>query len=344
MNNFYRLEFILFLCFGLLGCTSGRPLGRTIILLADNPVQVQQTNQADYILSENWKYLWGRLAADGLGYPEVAVNLARLGDTVSQDPMGRKVRELYTSAFIPRTPTTPTPDTSPNDTPIPRPWYSGFVTDANARKCLAFIQDYAAFFIRAEQIYGVSPAVVSALLYIETKHGGYLGEQNALITLASMSSTTHPAQIPDYLKLLPGSESRLDWVEGKMQERSEWAYRELKALLRYCLDNNLDPVVMPCSIYGAIGLCQFMPSNIPAYAADGNGDGVIDLFFAPDAIASACNYLQRHGWRATLGISEQITVLRRYNNSATYANTILALAYKTAQLPGYAELYNAAAR
>jgi len=295
-------------------------------------------------LPENWLYLWNRLTADGLNQPGIAHNFARLGNAVSQDPMGRKVRELYTSAFIPSTPSTSVPDTSPNPTPIPRPWYRGFVTEAIAQICLDFILDHAESFLKAESIYGVSPAVISALLYVETKHGGYLGEQNALITLASMASSTHPSQIPDYLKQLPGVERRLDWVEEKMQERSEWAYKELKALLNYCLANNLDPVVMPCSIYGAIGLCQFMPTNIPVYAADGNSDGVIDLFSVPDAVASACNYLQRHGWRATMSIDEQIRVLRRYNNSATYANTILALAYTTSQLPGYADLYARASR
>ena len=83
---------------------------------------------------------------------------------------------------------------------------------------------------------------------------------------------------------------------------------------------------LPGSIYGAVGLCQFMPSNISTYGADGDGDGRVDLFTIPDAVASLSHYLYKHGWRAGLSRQRQHALLMRYNKSTVYANTILALA------------------
>ena len=75
-----------------------------------------------------------------------------------------------------------------------------------------------------------------------------------------------------------------------------------------------------------MGLCQFMPSNIKRFAEDGNGDGMIDLFSAPDAILSLSRYLSLNGWKKGMGLKGQVDVLMRYNRMRTYAHTILALA------------------
>ena len=85
-------------------------------------------------------------------------------------------------------------------------------------------------------------------------------------------------------------------------------------------------------ISGPIGLCQFMPSNIATYGADGDGDGRVDLFTVPDAVASLSHYLARHGWKAGLSRERQHALLMRYNHSTVYANTILALADRVAAL------------
>ncbi len=49
---------------------------------------------------------------------------------------------------------------------------------------------------------------------------------------------------------------------------------------------------------GAMGQPQFMPSAYRAYAQDGTGDGVADIWGEPrDVFASIANYLAEHGWR-----------------------------------------------
>ncbi len=46
---------------------------------------------------------------------------------------------------------------------------------------------------------------------------------------------------------------------------------------------------------GAQGPMQFMPGTWSAYGVDGNGDGVIDINNAQDAIYAAANFLAAHG-------------------------------------------------
>ena len=112
----------------------------------------------------------------------------------------------------------------------------------------------------------------------------------------------------------------------------QYADRWFKALLSYCYANGIDPLEVKGSVYGAIGLCQFMPSNISLYAVDGNGDGIIDLFTVDDAVDSLSNYLRRNGWKSGLSLERQTRVLRSYNAMDIYAHTILALAKTIRQL------------
>ncbi len=54
---------------------------------------------------------------------------------------------------------------------------------------------------------------------------------------------------------------------------------------------------MKSSWAGAVGLTQFMPTEYFKHAADGDGDGVTDIWRSiPDALASAARQLQGKGW------------------------------------------------
>ena len=281
---------------------------------------------------KTWQQLSVKLQKDGLDKNFTRDVFARLDMPPSPVPMGIKVKELYTNAFIPRPKARP-PKSFETKLGIPGPWFKGVVTTKNAKLCREFMNKHAVAFARAELNYGVPSEVAAALLFVETRLGGYLGKHNAFYMLASMAVTRSPEAIPEYTAKLAGADQHLPWIRGKMELKADWAYKELKALLAYCHANRIDPLKVKGSVYGAIGLCQFMPSNISRYGVDGNGDGIIDLFQVDDAVSSLSNYLRRNGWKSGLSVQRQARVLRTYNAMDIYAHTILALAKTIRQLP-----------
>ncbi|WMW65025.1 lytic murein transglycosylase [Nitratidesulfovibrio liaohensis] len=278
-----------------------------------------------------WNPLLGRLAADGVSGGRIDALFVQLGDAVSPDPMGRKVKELYTTKFLRPEPQPVPPGQKPR--PARPPMYPGVVTDENAAKCRAFLTENARWFSLAESRFGVPREVAVSLLFVETRLGTALGKGNAFRNLAAMAAADTPDMVPGYIAALPGADGNLDWISLRMRQKSDWAYQELKALIRHADALGQDPLTMPGSIYGAVGICQFMPTNIPAYGVDGDGDGRVDLYTVGDAVFSLSNYLDRHGWQPGMRRDARYNVLKRYNNSAAYANTILALADKVAGKP-----------
>lgn len=265
-----------------------------------------------------WLPLYQRLAKNGISGPEVDALLAQLPPTPTQSPMGRKISELYQKQFFPRP-----KSAKPRDK-----YYKGVVTQANAALCRDFIAQHRSAFEAANARFGVPPAVACALLFVETRLGRVLGDvpENAFVTLASMAVSTSPEDISQWLPKLKNYQEHMQWLDETMRKRANWAYAETAALIKHMIADKIPPERLPGSIYGAVGLCQFMPSNISPYGADGDGDGRVDLFTPSDAIASLANYLAKHGWKAGMSRERQHKALMTYNHSAVYANTILALA------------------
>jgi membrane-bound lytic murein transglycosylase B len=113
--------------------------------------------------------------------------------------------------------------------------------------------------------------------------------------------------------------------EEKADRRSSWAYKELKAFLTYVIRENIDPFSLTGSYAGAMGVAQFMPTNILKLGQDGNGDGRVDLFNHSDAIASIANYLKYYGWKPGLKRKEKFDVIYTYNHSKYYVNAVLKI-------------------
>ncbi|MBF0496651.1 MAG: lytic murein transglycosylase [Deltaproteobacteria bacterium] len=178
-----------------------------------------------------------------------------------------------------------------------------------------------------EKKFGVPGEVVVGNLMIETGFGSYLGKDKAFVVLSSMALCADFSNIETYLNDLPIDPERRDWLKDRAKEKGDWAYQEFKALLQYAEANKQDPLTIPGSIYGAIGICQFMPSNALKYgvAADGAGRG--DLFKMTDAIYSTGHYIQGHGWNGDMvDPDRQRDAIYRYNRSTPYVNTVLAVA------------------
>ena len=205
--------------------------------------------------------------------------------------------------------------------------YGQFATPKSIRKARQYQQTHAESLARTEKAYGVDKEIITAIILVETRLGERLGKSLVFNALSTMAALTDNRARQHLWGLIP-EERRLsrDRFEQKADQKSDWAYRELKALLKYALPAGIDPTTIRGSYAGAMGICQFMPSNIDRLAADGNGDGRIDLFNHEDAIASVANYLRHHGWKSDQGYEKAYKVVRRYNNSRPYAETILTIA------------------
>ena len=141
-------------------------------------------------------------------------------------------------------------------------------------------------------------------MLVETRLGTYLGESsilNTLSTLAASDSSYVKEKIWDFIP--QKRRYKRDKFEEKAIKKSEWAYKELMAYLKFTEKEGIDPFSIKGSYAGAFGISQFMPSNALTLAKDGNNDGKTDLFDTPDAIASIANYLKNYGWKP--GISEE---------------------------------------
>jgi membrane-bound lytic murein transglycosylase B len=176
--------------------------------------------------------------------------------------------------------------------------------------------------------YCVPEEVVVSIMLVETGLGKNMGSKKAFNVLASMAVTQDLDKIRVFLPydlLTPANEG---YARARCREKADWAYHELKSLLRYAEKNKMDPLEIPGSIFGAIGLCQFMPSNISSYGVDTDGDGRIDLFAMDDALHSIGKYLRKHGWKCQMSRKNQHRVVMAYNHSHVYANTVLSVAEK----------------
>jgi membrane-bound lytic murein transglycosylase B len=204
--------------------------------------------------------------------------------------------------------------------------YSKFLRPERLSRARAFLDTHRELLSQIEGEYGVPKEIKVAILLVETDLGRYLGPGRAFNILASMAAATDIDSVKPWLppELLVSTER--ECVEKKLKDKSQWAYEELRALLIYSGQNQIDPLEIKGSIFGAIGLCQFMPSNALRFGIDQDHNGKIDLFSRADAIASMANYIRNYGWKDNLSRDEQEAVILRYNYSRPYARTVLDVA------------------
>ena len=174
----------------------------------------------------------------------------------------------------------------------------------------------------------VPKEIVVSILLVETGLGWHLGDRSALNTLASMALSSDLETIRPYLAPDLVTRRSEEFARKRCRQKADWAYGELKALIRYASENGIDPLSIPGSLYGAIGICQFMPTQISVYGVDADRDGRVNLFAEPDALYSMANYLRSHGSRCDMSAKRQHRVILAYNHSKIYADTVLTVAKK----------------
>lgn len=155
-----------------------------------------------------------------------------------------------------------------------RPWHAfrpNFITKKRAEAGAAFWRKHEKDIAEISSAYQVDPAIIVAILNIETLYGKNMGSFRVLDVLATAAF--------DYPR------------------RADFFRKEMTEFLLLARGEKQDPLSFRGSYAGAMGWPQFMPSSFRAYAVDWDRDGRHDIWNTPvDAIASTASYLAQHGW------------------------------------------------
>lgn len=148
-----------------------------------------------------------------------------------------------------------------------------FIEQRRINQAIQFWKEHQETLLKAEEVYGVPPEIVLAIMGVETRFGRITGNYRVLDALSTLGF--------DYPK-------RADFFLGQLGDYFRLARQE-----------GVEPGVLKGSYAGAMGYGQFIPSSFLAYAVDFDGDQQRDIWGNPvDAIGSVANYFARHGWRA----------------------------------------------
>jgi membrane-bound lytic murein transglycosylase B len=212
--------------------------------------------------------------------------------------------------------------------------YNQFLSADAVAKCGRYLQHHYQALQRTEKRFGVAPEVVVAILMVETALGTYTGKHLSINVLSTMAAAQERRVREQILASLSAAQRKIrsrQEVSKRLKVRANRGYRELKAFIRYVYNHDLDIFSLHGSSEGAIGIPQFLPSNIDRYGRDGNGDGRVNLFDHEDAMASVASFLTAHHWQGAKGAEEKKRVLLHYNRSIYYADTVYALAHRLEQ-------------
>ncbi len=210
--------------------------------------------------------------------------------------------------------------------------YDQFLSATSIRKAADYMRRNHAALLKAEMDYGVDKEVITAILLVETRLGAYVGNRPVLSILSTMAALADKKIRDRFWEKIPEKNrvTRAEY-EKKAAQKAKWAYRELVAFLTYVEKEGMAPRAINDingSYAGAMGLAQFMPSNILILAKDGNNDGSINLFHHEDAISSIANYLRHYGWEPGISREAAGKVVYHYNHSSYYVDTVLKIAEK----------------
>lgn len=180
-----------------------------------------------------------------------------------------------------------------------------FLKEPRIDQGLAFWDEHEAVLRQAEEVYGVAPEYVVAILGVETRYGRVTGRYRVLDALATLAFDYPP--------------------------RAEFFRKELTQFLLLAREEGRNPLELTGSYAGAMGYGQFIPSSYRSYAVDFDGDGLRDIWTNPtDAVGSIANYFSRHGWRAGEPVVERVQVTGGAVNEI--ANASLELTHTVAEL------------
>jgi len=285
-------------------------IGAVVLLLLLGPVPSA---------AADWKPLAERLSADGFNREAMESLFARPDVVFEPDAMAGKMRALIRSRVV---------EEDSLGAALRKVFRRDYLKPWAITRANSYLIENKTVLDEIHLRYGVPKEIVVSILLIETHLGKNTGNRLVFNRLASMARLDDLEMVRPYLDANLLTQENEEFARHRCREKANWAFGELKALLYYSAMHGIDPLSIRGSIYGAIGLCQFMPSNVFLYGVDADGDGRIDPFAKSDALHSIANYLRGHGWREGMDRNGQHRIIFAYNKSTVYANTVLAVAEK----------------
>ncbi|OWT76805.1 MULTISPECIES: lytic murein transglycosylase [unclassified Achromobacter] len=155
------------------------------------------------------------------------------------------------------------------------------VDDQRVAEGQAVLRQYAAQLNTIDQTYQIDSEPLAAIFGIETNYGTQFGKVDVLNAWLTRACTENK---PLWIKNVYASTRLLrDGVVQRDNFIGSWS--------------------------GAFGMTQFIPTSFYELAADGDGDGRIDLYNSlPDALASTANHLLKRKAKWTRGLPPVIEV------------------------------------
>jgi len=150
-------------------------------------------------------------------------------------------------------------------------YFDRAVSDTRIKNGLKNYSKHQTLLDEVTKKYGVPGRYLIAFWGMETNYGSYTGNIPIIESLATLAYDPR---------------------------RSEFFTKQLFSALAILDKGHVSLKQMKGSWAGAMGQCQFMPTNYIQYAVDGDGDGKINLWDSlPDVFHSAGNFLQQLGWQ-----------------------------------------------
>ena len=203
-------------------------------------------------------------------------------------------------------------------------------TDDGAGRVREFLSTNHALFAATSRRYGVDPAVIASLLYIESRFGRNVGHFHVASVFLNLVQADRPeviahlrAAAPQFRKKITPAIRRE--IARRAVKKARWAIGELRALRTLWRKDPSCLIDLHGSFAGAIGWPQFLPSSYLTYAAAAAPKRAPDLSRTDDAVSSVANYLRQSGWRDDRADTHERAIMK-YNQSRDYARAILKLA------------------
>ncbi len=203
--------------------------------------------------------------------------------------------------------------------------YHQFFEEERIERARNFLKENKELLSAIENYFKVDKELITAIFLVETDLGRKTGKNVVLNTFFSLALTGEESLFKRYLKNFPELNLNNETLRARWQRRSNWAYRELLYFLEIAYKNQWDPYSIRGSVFGAFGYPQFVPRSYLLYGYDWDGDGKVDLFSLPDALASIANYLSKEGYRMESNREYKKKIVMKYNISEPYAETVLTL-------------------